>query len=117
MSDQFRDLKCNLDGEIVLDSLILVNTTGAFCDWFTATHPAAGKLALKRPRGDCYDSSVIARIEIEAGVWKMLRYPRILELLGIGKIGEEIYLVSPFAENGSLPGFLKVRPDVDRRRL
>ncbi|KAG8902111.1 hypothetical protein FRC00_001780 [Tulasnella sp. 408] len=94
MSDQFRDLKCNLDGEIVLDSLILVNTTGAFCDLFTATHPT--------------------RIEIEASVWKMLRHPRILEFLGIGKIGEKIYLVSPFAENGSLPGFLKVRPDVEQ---
>ncbi|KAG8968348.1 hypothetical protein FRC05_001572 [Tulasnella sp. 425] len=57
------------------------------------------------------------RIEMEASVWKMLRHPRILQFLGIYRIGEDVYLVSPFAENGSLPGFLKARPDVDRKRL
>ncbi|KAG9044109.1 hypothetical protein FS837_008772 [Tulasnella sp. UAMH 9824] len=117
MSDQFRGLMYNLDGDIVLGSLILVNTTGAFCDLFTAAHPTAGKLALKRPRGDCYDKSLIHKIEIEASVWTMLRHPRILQFLGIYKTGDKIYLVSPFAENGSLPGFLSVRPDVHRRRL
>ncbi|KIO28629.1 hypothetical protein M407DRAFT_71588, partial [Tulasnella calospora MUT 4182] len=49
----------------------------------------------------------------EANLWMMLRHPRILQFLGIYKIDDAIYLVSPFAENGSLPGFIKSRPDVD----
>ncbi|KIO28626.1 hypothetical protein M407DRAFT_71596, partial [Tulasnella calospora MUT 4182] len=53
----------------------------------------------------------------EASVWVVLQHPRILQFLGIYKISEEIYLVSPFAENGSLHGFLNARPEVDRRRL
>ncbi|KIO15790.1 hypothetical protein M407DRAFT_44782, partial [Tulasnella calospora MUT 4182] len=53
----------------------------------------------------------------EARVWALLKHPRILQFLGIQRIGEEIYLVSAFAENGSLPGFLKRRPEVDRGRL
>lgn len=56
-------------------------------------------------------------MEIEAGVWVLLKHPRILKFLGIHRIDEDLYLVSPFAENGSLPGFLKRRPNVDRRRL
>ncbi|KAG8968346.1 hypothetical protein FRC05_001570 [Tulasnella sp. 425] len=117
MSDQLQDYMCNLDGDIVPDNPSPVNTSGAFCDLLTATHPTAGKLALKRPRGDCYDESVLDRIGMEASIWKMLRHPRILQFMGIYKSGEDIYLVSPFAENGSLPGFLKARPNVDRKRL
>ncbi|KAG8943988.1 hypothetical protein FRC04_002377 [Tulasnella sp. 424] len=117
MSEQLQDYMSNLDGDIVLDSLIPANTSGAFCDLLSATHPTAGKLALKRPRGNCYDESVLARIEMEAGIWKMLRHPRILQFMGMYKIAEDIYLVSPFAENGSLPGFLRARPDADRKRL
>ncbi|KIO20538.1 hypothetical protein M407DRAFT_49006, partial [Tulasnella calospora MUT 4182] len=36
---------------------------------------------------------------------------------GIYNNGKDVYLVSAFAENGSLPGFLQRRPGVDRRRL
>ncbi|KIO26279.1 hypothetical protein M407DRAFT_74666, partial [Tulasnella calospora MUT 4182] len=53
----------------------------------------------------------------EAGVWSSLKHPRVLQFLGIHKMEDELYLVSEFAENGSLPGFLKRRPDVDRKRL
>ncbi|KIO20541.1 hypothetical protein M407DRAFT_81433, partial [Tulasnella calospora MUT 4182] len=57
------------------------------------------------------------RIEMEAGVWALLKHPRILQFLGIHKINDEVYLVSPFAENGSLPGFLRRQPNVDRGRI
>lgn len=53
--------KCILEGDIVIDSLILANTSGALRDLLTGTHPTAGKLALKRPRGE-YDDMLIAVI-------------------------------------------------------
>ncbi|KAG8919104.1 hypothetical protein FRC01_001476, partial [Tulasnella sp. 417] len=113
MSDPLHVFKCNLERDIVIDSLIPANTSGSFCDLLTGTHPTAGKLALKRPRGS-YDERLIARIEIEARVWASLKHSRILRFLGIWRIDEEIYFVSGFAENGSLPVFLKRKPDVDR---
>ncbi|KAG8954581.1 hypothetical protein FRC04_011014, partial [Tulasnella sp. 424] len=116
MSDRLHAFRCILEGDIVIDSLFPVNTSGAFCDLFTATHPTAGKLALKRPRGD-YNEQLMTRIEIEAGVWASLKHPRILQFLGIHKIGNELYFVSAFADNGSLPGFLERHPEVDRGRL
>lgn len=47
----------------------------------------------------------------------LLKHPRILQFLGIYDIDGVTYLVSPFAEYGSLPGYLKRRPEVDRGRL
>ncbi|KIO26278.1 hypothetical protein M407DRAFT_235549 [Tulasnella calospora MUT 4182] len=111
MSDHLHDYRCLLEGVITLDSTIPHNTSGGFGDVFTATHPMVGKLALKRPRGDQ------KRLVAVTGVWASLKHPRILQFLGIHKIDNNVYLVSAFAENGSLPGFLERRPDVDRRRL
>lgn len=48
-----------LEGSIEIDSISPVNTSGAFSDLFTGTHSAVGKVALKRPRGDCYDEAVM----------------------------------------------------------
>lgn len=48
-----------LEGSIEIDSIFPVNTSGAFSDLFTGTHSAVGKVALKRPRGDCYDEAVM----------------------------------------------------------
>lgn len=59
MSDPLQGFNCNLEGDIVIDSLFPVNTSGAFCDLLTGTHPTAGKLALKRPRGE-YDERLMA---------------------------------------------------------
>ncbi|KAG8917258.1 hypothetical protein FRC01_002581, partial [Tulasnella sp. 417] len=115
-TERLDDFRCTLDG-IVLDSLIPENTTGAFGDLFTGTHPTEGKLALKRPRGDSYNAKIVAAIEIEASVWKRLRHPRILQFLGVYTIDDSVYFVSPYAENGSLPEFIQRRPEVDRKRL
>lgn len=132
--ERLDDFRCHLDG-IVLDSSTPENTTGAFGDLFTGTHPTEGKLALKRPRGDLCNARAVAvgrwrhlcasmltarapqAIEIEASVWKSLRHPCILQFLGIHKIEDSVYFVSPYAENGSLPEFIQRRPDVDRKRL
>lgn len=58
-TERLDTFRCNLEG-IVLDSATPENTSGAFGDLFTATHPTEGKLALKRPRGDLCDRKVIA---------------------------------------------------------
>lgn len=61
MSDPLHPFRCILEGDIVIDSLIPANTSGAFCDLLTATHPTAGKLALKRPRGNCDEHLIAVR--------------------------------------------------------
>ncbi|KAG8972916.1 hypothetical protein FRC05_009470 [Tulasnella sp. 425] len=106
-----------LEGAITIDTAGPVNTSGAFCDLFTGIHPIAGKVALKRPRGASYTDALMRQIEIEAGVWVKLNHPRILKFLGLYTFDAVIYLVSPFAEFGSLPSYLKSFPSADRGRL
>lgn len=64
-----------------------------------------------------YPPLSLQAIEIEAGVWKRLQHPHILQFLGIHTIDDSVYFVSPYAENGSLPEFIQRRPEVDRKRL
>lgn len=50
-------------------------------------------------------------------MWVKLSHPRILNFLGTYTVEDSIYLVSPFAEYGSLPNYLASFPDADRGRL
>lgn len=52
----------------------------------------------------------------EVRVWQGLQHEHLLPLLGI-LIGDDISLISPFVDNGSLPNFLLKHPNTDRERL
>lgn len=52
MTDSAQPPDFALQGPISIDSTVPANTSGAFCDLFTGVHPIAGKVALKRPRGN-----------------------------------------------------------------
>lgn len=58
MTESIQPPQFALEGTITLDITGPVNTTGAFCDLFTGTHPIAGKVALKRPRGASYTDAL-----------------------------------------------------------
>ncbi|KAF8496698.1 ras guanine nucleotide exchange factor domain-containing protein [Russula emetica] len=47
-------------------------------------------------------------------IWRTLRHPNILQLLGIASIGDFVYSVSPYMEFGHVTRFLKAHPDADR---
>ncbi|KAG8975341.1 hypothetical protein FRC05_005900 [Tulasnella sp. 425] len=117
MMESAQPTRFALEGAITIDTTGRVNTSGAFCDLYTGTHPIAGKVALKRPRDSTYSNATMKLIESEAGVWIKLSHPRILKFLGLYRVDEVIYFVSPFAEFGSLPSYLHSFPDADRGRL
>lgn len=117
MTDSAQPPEFALDGPVSIDNTTPANTSGAFCDLFTGIHAIAGKVALKRPRGSSYSETLMRQIQTEAAVWVKLDHPRILKFLGIYTVDETIYLVSPFAENGSLPSYLENFPQADRGRL
>lgn len=52
----------------------------------------------------------------EVRVWQGLCHPHLLPLLGV-MFDEHISLVSPFIDNGSLPGYLAEHPDADRAKF
>lgn len=52
----------------------------------------------------------------EVRVWQTLQHEQILPLLGV-LIDEYVSLVSPFINNGSLPGYLVRNPNSDRKRF
>lgn len=56
-------------------------------------------------------------LEREIITWSQLNHPNILRLIGLYHQGADVYLVSPFAENGALPGYLVKHPDTNRIRF
>ena len=53
----------------------------------------------------------------EARVWRNLAHEHVLPFLGILFQLEDVYLVSPFLENGSLPQYIADNPRADRAKL
>jgi len=50
-------------------------------------------------------------------VWYGCKHQNVLELFGVVKIGEDVYMVSPWAENGTLLEFVNSNPFTDRVHL
>ncbi|KAG8900786.1 ubiquitin-protein transferase activating protein, partial [Tulasnella sp. 403] len=89
------------------------------CDIFTGHDLQMNKIALKRfrqPEGGPSDSQA-DRIRREEDIWQKLQHPNILPFLGTADVEGTLYLVSPWVDNGSLPGYLKRNPNCDRPRL
>jgi len=53
----------------------------------------------------------------EVVMWKSLRHPRVLPLLGVTMIEDKFVMVSEWMENGNVNKFLRAHPDADRLKL
>ncbi|KAG8903246.1 hypothetical protein FRB99_003563 [Tulasnella sp. 403] len=105
-------------GEIKFESPIAVVISGGFCDIFRGRHREFGRVALKRLRIALpLSNEYVEILWREAETWKELTHPHILPFLGTYSDNGQLYLVSPWAENGSLPEFLSKRPKENRAKL
>ena len=53
----------------------------------------------------------------EVVMWKALRHPNVLPLVGVTMIGRRFVMVSEWMENGNINTFVKTHPDVNRLEL
>jgi serine/threonine protein kinase len=70
------------------------------------------EVALAYPRNQSRAAQERFRQQVE--IWRTLRHPNILQLLGIAYTGDFVYSVSPYMEFGHVRRFLKDHPDADR---
>ncbi len=139
-------LEVFLPEDIIFDSARPV-VGGGYGDLFQGHHPHKGTLALKRLRHRITEDSdprAVKRVSqrqlrrstfvsgltrallsqaqnaylTEAGVWRKLRHPNILSCFGLlHNSWDDIYLVSPWMDNGSLVHFVASNPEADRTTL
>ena len=50
-------------------------------------------------------------------MWKALRHPNILPLLGVTMTGTQLVMVSEWMTNGTINEFVKLHPNADRFEL
>jgi serine/threonine protein kinase len=53
----------------------------------------------------------------ELYVWSLLKHTNIVELVGLADFKDQMSMVSPWMENGSLPEYIIRHPGVDRIQL
>ncbi|KAH9967849.1 hypothetical protein BC827DRAFT_1168576 [Russula dissimulans] len=70
------------------------------------------EVALAYPRNQSRAAQERFRRQVE--IWRTLRHPNILQLLGIAYIGDSVYSVSPYMEFGHVKEYLKDHPGVNR---
>lgn len=57
------------------------------------------------------------RFAREGETWQKLVHPNVLPFLGTDSLGESIYLISPFAEHGTVVDYLRRNPTSDRPKF
>ena len=50
-------------------------------------------------------------------MWKALRHPNVLPLVGVTMVGRRFVMVSEWMENGNINAFVKAHSDVNRVEL
>ncbi|KAH9057104.1 ras guanine nucleotide exchange factor domain-containing protein [Lactarius deliciosus] len=70
------------------------------------------EVALAYPRNQTRAAQERFRRQVE--IWRTLRHPNVLPLLGIAYIGNFVYSVSPYMEFGNIMQYLKIHPDAHR---
>ncbi|KAG8987792.1 hypothetical protein FRB90_003144, partial [Tulasnella sp. 427] len=90
-----------------------------FGDVFRGRHQKYGLLALKRLRIGLEDDNTegVRRFSREGETWQNLEHPNVLPFLGADSVGDSIYLISPFAEHGTIIDYLKRYPLSDRTKF
>ncbi|KAG8892852.1 hypothetical protein FRB99_002399, partial [Tulasnella sp. 403] len=86
---------------------------------FRGKHKVYGVVALKRwDLGRLpLEERTVELFKAEISAWRSLSHPNILPFLGAYMESDQLYLVSPWADNGTVLEYLKAHPDADRRRL
>ncbi|KAG8908593.1 hypothetical protein FRB99_004881 [Tulasnella sp. 403] len=83
------------------------------------THPDLGTVALRRAHTGASgidEKDVIGLIHHNAARWRRLTHPHVLKLFGTYKY-DQVYWVSPWAENGALNDYLSSHPKADRLKI
>lgn len=70
------------------------------------------EVALAYPRNQTRAAQERFRRQVE--IWRTLRHPNVLPLLGITFIGDSVYSVSPYMEFGNIMQYLKINPEAHR---
>ena len=50
-------------------------------------------------------------------IWRALRHPNILPLLGVTMVGTQLVMVSEWMINGTINQFVELHPEADRLEL
>ncbi|KAI0003232.1 hypothetical protein BJV74DRAFT_881694 [Russula compacta] len=70
------------------------------------------EVALAYPRNQ--SRAAQERFKRQVEIWRTIRHPNILQLLGIAYIGDFVYSVSPYMEFGNVKQYLKDYPEANR---
>ncbi|KAF8266619.1 hypothetical protein EI94DRAFT_1786854 [Lactarius quietus] len=73
------------------------------------------EVALAYPRNQTRAAQ--ERFQRQVEIWRSLRHPNVLQLLGIAYIDNFVFSVSPYMEFGNIMQYLKARPEAPRIRL
>ncbi|KAG8894978.1 hypothetical protein FRB99_000826 [Tulasnella sp. 403] len=102
-----------IDSKIKFDEKCPIQS-GGYAHIFRGAHETFGNVALKRLKVDGVKPQNIALFESEVDTWRVLDHVHILPFIGTFFKGGHLYIISPWAENGALPDYLKSHPDADR---
>ncbi|EFI28427.1 TKL/TKL-ccin protein kinase [Coprinopsis cinerea okayama7 len=90
---------------------------GTFNDIYKGRWLNEKMVALRLPRSLPNTPRLQRRFEEEVKIWRKLNHPNVLTLYGITKIGQYVYLVSPWMDNGTAINYIQKNPNVDRLGL
>ncbi|KAG8898483.1 hypothetical protein FRB99_007395 [Tulasnella sp. 403] len=101
--------------QVKLESLDPFSISGGFGDIFVGRDDHGNKVAAKRAKSTAnIEADALRRLQREGTTWQRLNHKFVLRFLGTACIGDRLYLVSPFIENGSLSVYTRSHPDIDR---
>ena len=65
----------------------------------------------------CSNEIVLQKFCREVVIWKFLRHPNVLPLLGVTMTETRFAMISDWMANGNINEFVKANPGVDRLKL
>ncbi|KAF8181559.1 ras guanine nucleotide exchange factor domain-containing protein [Pholiota molesta] len=106
----------DLSGQVTLSSQNTV-AKGSFNDIFLGQWLDREPVALRLPRALANNPEVQRRFQREVSIWRELNNPNIVPLYGVIYIGEDLYQVTPWMDNGTAVTYVKKFPTADRLKL